>query len=91
MYPYHKVLITLIKAKYRPKIELEDKSTIECRAGLFDIDMYMELNNARYLSYMELGRWDFAVRSGFGDMMKKRSGESRLVVSVNTIEEGFLF
>jgi len=71
MYPYHKVIITLLKAKYKPKIDLEDTTTIECRAGLFDIDMYMELNNARYLSFMELGRWDFAVRTGFGDMMKK--------------------
>ena len=71
MYPYHKVLLTLFKARFRPKLDIEDTGVIECRAGLFDIDMYMELNNARYLSYMELGRWDFAARSGFSDLMKK--------------------
>lgn len=71
MYPYHKVLLTIIKSKYRSKIALEEKSVLQCRAGLFDIDMYMELNNARYLNYMEFGRWDFAVRTGFGDLMKK--------------------
>ena len=34
--------------------------------------MFMELNNARYFTYMELGRWDFSYRVGFVSLMKER-------------------
>jgi len=71
MYPYLKLSTTLFKAKKRPTIELHDKSILNCRAGITDIDIFGELNNARYFSYMELGRWDFSSRVGFLDLMKK--------------------
>lgn len=71
MYPYIKLITTLIKAKYRSKISFADTSVMSCRAGLTDIDIFVELNNARHLSYMELGRWDFSKRTGFLDLMKK--------------------
>jgi YbgC/YbaW family acyl-CoA thioester hydrolase len=35
------------------------------RAGLGDMDENRHMNNARYLQYMELGRWDMMVRTGF--------------------------
>ena len=60
MYPLIKFAITLIKAKNRPPLELADESVLHQRAGLTDIDIFMELNNARYLNYMELGRWDYS-------------------------------
>ncbi len=50
MYPFIKLLTTLIKAKYRKKISLHEKSVVHFRAGITDIDMFMELNNARYFS-----------------------------------------
>jgi YbgC/YbaW family acyl-CoA thioester hydrolase len=31
----------------------------------FDLDEYIHMNNARYLNYMELGRFDLVIRSGF--------------------------
>lgn len=71
MYPFLKLLTTLIKAKFRSKLSLEDKSVLNLRAGFTDIDMFMELNNARYFTYMELGRWDFAYRVGFIRLLKK--------------------
>jgi len=33
--------------------------------------MFLELNNARYFNYMELGRWDYSYRVGFLSLMKK--------------------
>ncbi|MCP4877352.1 MAG: thioesterase [Gammaproteobacteria bacterium] len=35
--------------------------------------MFLELNNARYFNYMELGRWDYSYRVGFISLMKKNN------------------
>ena len=71
MYPYIKLAITLIKARNRSKLEIEEKSVLHLRAGIADIDIFGELNNARYFSMMELGRWDYSYRVGFVDLMHK--------------------
>jgi acyl-CoA thioesterase FadM len=71
MYPYLKLASTLIKAGFSPKLTLEEKSILTFRAGLTDIDPFIELNNARYFIYMELGRWDFSYRIGFLNLMRK--------------------
>ena len=72
MYPYIKLITTLVKAKYRSKLSVDDQSLIYLRAGFTDIDMFMELNHARYFNYMELGRWDYSYRVGFLSVMKKQ-------------------
>jgi len=71
MYPFLKLTATFIKAIFRSELNLEDKSVLRLRTGFTDIDMFMELNNARYFTYMELGRWDFAYRVGFIRLMRK--------------------
>jgi YbgC/YbaW family acyl-CoA thioester hydrolase len=71
MYPFLKLTATLVTAKFRSKLNIEEKSILKLRAGFTDIDMFMELNNARYFTYMELGRWDFSYRVGFVSLMKK--------------------
>lgn len=73
MYPFLKLTATLLKAKYRTSLNLEDKSVIKLRVRFTDVDMFMELNNARYLNYMELGRWDYSYRVGFISLMKKNN------------------
>jgi len=49
MYLFLKLATTLIKARYRSPLKLEDESVLHLRAGFSDVDMFMELNNARYL------------------------------------------
>ena len=71
MYPFIKLTSTLIKAAFSSKLKPEDKSILQLRAGLTDIDMFFELNNARYFNYMEMGRWDFSYRVGLLGVMKK--------------------
>jgi len=71
MYPFLKLTATLLRAKRRSKLNLEDESVLKLRASFTDIDTFMELNNARYFAYMELGRWDFSQRVGFIDLMRK--------------------
>ena len=72
MYPFLKFTITLARAKFRSPLSLDDVSVLKLRSGVTDIDMFMELNNARYFTYMELGRWDFSYRVGFVSLMKER-------------------
>jgi acyl-CoA thioesterase FadM len=71
MYPVLKFAATIIKAGFKPKLNLTDSSVLHLRAGLTDIDMFMELNNARYFNYMELGRWDYSSRVGFTGILRK--------------------
>lgn len=72
MYPFLKLALTLYRAKRRRPIEVEDISRLRLRAGITDIDMFMELNHARYFTVMELGRYDHAQRVGFLALMKER-------------------
>lgn len=72
MYPYLKLLFTLYKARKHPAITLDESSTLQLRAGLTDIDIFFELNHARYITYMELARWDHSCRIGFVTLMKKK-------------------
>jgi len=73
MYPYLKLVITLLKARNRPKLEIEETGVLHCRARFTDIDIFGELNNARYFNYMELGRWDYSLRVGFVDLMRRKN------------------
>ena len=71
MYPYLQLLITLARARRRESFDVDDTGVITCRAGLTDIDVFGELNNARQLIYFELGRWDFSQRVGFVSTMRR--------------------
>ena len=72
MYPVVKFAALLFGARFREKLTLQDSSVLHYRVGLTDVDMFGELNNARYLTYMELGRWDYSYRTGFIDLMKAK-------------------
>ena len=71
MYPYIKLLSTIVKSRFKPNLKLDDTYSIKFRVGITDIDLFMELNHARYLSLMEMARWDFVSRAGLLGIMKK--------------------
>jgi acyl-CoA thioesterase FadM len=71
MYPFLKLAITLNKARFRSRLELEDTGILHSWAGVTDVDPFMELNHARQILYMELGRWDYSERAGFIELLKK--------------------
>jgi len=48
-----------------------------------DIDVLRHMNNGRYLSLFDLGRWDMLTRTGLTDVMKKNGWYA--VVSAETI------
>jgi len=71
MYPFIKLLTTVVKAKFRPRLKLADESVLHLRVGFMDVDIFGELNNARYFNLMELGRWDYSQRVGFIRVIRK--------------------
>ena len=48
-----------------------------------DIDLLQHMNNGRYLSLFDLGRWDLLVRTGLWDVMKRHGWYA--VVSSETV------
>ncbi|MGY1550628.1 acyl-CoA thioesterase [Microbacterium sp. A588] len=48
-----------------------------------DLDLLRHMNNGRYLSLFDLGRWDLLVRTGMSDAMKKHGWYA--VVSSETV------
>ena len=70
MYPFARVAWTLYSARHRPKVALYDTCSLDMSVWLTDLDLYGELNNARYLTLMEMARWDMSVRTGLLDLVK---------------------
>ena len=73
MYPIFRFAGVILKARFRKRIQFQEESILNYRVGFSDVDMFMELNNARYLNYMELGRWDYSYRVGFLNLMKSKN------------------
>lgn len=76
-------MLDLINAYRRrnqtPTHDLLDRVSLNLRAGLFDIDINLHLNNANYLKFMDRGRFEHAVVTGlFKQMLTSRC---RLVVA----------
>lgn len=71
MYPYLRLIAILLTARQRPAVVASDRTQLDFRVGLFDSDLFGELNNARYLTFAELGRWDYSMRVGFVRVMKR--------------------
>jgi acyl-CoA thioesterase FadM len=64
LYPYLRLLGTLIKARFGSSLKINEESVLKIRVFLGDIDIYPELNNGRHLTLMDLGRLDLAQRTG---------------------------
>lgn len=72
MYPLLRTATILHRARKRPPLEIDDESILDLRVGIFDVDIFGELNNARHLTMMELGRWDYSQRIGFYSLMRRK-------------------
>lgn len=61
-----------LRSMRRLKLGLFDESRLKLRVLPNDFDPYLHLNNGRYLSMMDLGRFDFVIRNGLGRIMWTR-------------------
>lgn len=82
-----RTLIVVWRARWRQRREglLSPMAVarISLRTLPTDIDILLHMNNGRYLSLFDLGRWDLMVRTGLFDAMKRMGWYA--VVSSETI------
>lgn len=60
-----RLLCVVVGVGQHARLSLLDTSVLELHVWPTDLDIQMHMNNGRYLSLMDLGRIDLAVRSGF--------------------------
>jgi acyl-CoA thioesterase FadM len=72
MYPYLRVARVLVRAAFRPHAGLDDAGQLALRVWPSDIDVYPEMNNGRFWTLMDLGRYDLAFRMGLMQMARRR-------------------
>lgn len=82
-----RTLLVILGARRRVRqgktLEPAAVGTIRLTTLPTDIDILRHMNNGRYLSLFDLGRWDLLIRTGLFDAMKERGWYA--VVSSETI------
>ena len=64
----------IIRGFFKSKINLTDSITLKFRAGILNTDLNMHLQAGQYFTFTDIGRWDFAVRTGlFRHLLKTRT------------------
>lgn len=72
MYPYLRLLKTLWQSSRRPPIDpITEGSSIAMRVWPQDADEFGELNNGRFLTLMDLGRYDFGGRCSLPAILRR--------------------
>ena len=70
---YFRVLWVLIASFFKPKISsILDTSILKFRVLPNDLDFNMHMNNGRYLTIMDLGRFDLTLRAGLLQTMLRQ-------------------
>lgn len=80
------LLVTLLarrRLRREGRIEPTAVGTVRLTTLPTDIDILRHMNNGRYLSLFDLGRWDLLVRTGMADAMRRNGWYA--VVSSETI------
>ncbi len=68
-----RLVLVFIRSSFRSRIDVLDESTVTFRVLPTDFDLYLHLNNGRYLSLMDAARLDLIIRNGlFRVMMRRR-------------------
>lgn len=70
---YLRLIYTIIRACFRPRVAFSDPISLSLRILPNDLDINNHLNNARYLSLLDLASIDLFLRSGiFRKMLQMR-------------------
>ena len=72
MYPYLRLARVLISKKFQPKLNFHsrDCDVIPMMVWPQDIDPFMELNNGRYVTLLDLGRYGYGSRVDINTFLK---------------------
>jgi acyl-CoA thioesterase FadM len=80
---YLRMLILLIKSRWKPRLDLIELSILKFHVLPSDLDINMHMNNGRFNSIMDLGRVDIMLRTGILKTIYKR-GWFGIVGSIHT-------
>lgn len=88
MYPFLRFTKTIVQSSLSfakgNQLGIADTSELDLIANISDIDNFFEMNNGRIFTLFDLGRTNFAIRTGLGKkLLAKRWG---LVVAGSTIQ-----
>ena len=64
LYVFIRLFYTLIVAFFRPRISFFDNAVTTLRVWPNDLDINFHVNNGRYLTLMDIGRFDLCWRAG---------------------------
>lgn len=68
---WFRTLLVVLFARTRSKLDVLDEFRMPLRVWPTDIDISFHMNNGRYLTIADLGRWDMMIRIGFFKKMRK--------------------
>ena len=73
MYPYLRLTRVLISKRFQSKLNFHsrDSDTIPMMVWPQDIDPFLELNNGRYVTLLDLGRYGYGTRVDINGFLKK--------------------
>lgn len=72
MYVYLRLFKTLILDLFRPRIGMFETAVTKMRVWPNDLDMNLHMNNGRYLTLMDIGRFDLSWRTGLLQLALRR-------------------
>ena len=73
MYPYLRLARVLINKRFQSKLDFysRDSDSITMLVWPQDIDPFLELNNGRYVTLLDLGRYGYGTRVDINGFLKK--------------------
>tara|TARA_B110000196_G_C21014841_1_gene599772 strand:- start:417 stop:935 length:519 start_codon:yes stop_codon:yes gene_type:complete len=73
MYPYFRLLKLICKSTFTKKGNPEQiTSSLKIRVWPHDLDPFLELNNGRYVTLLDLGRFDFVLKIKLHRLLKRK-------------------
>ncbi|MDG1842633.1 MAG: acyl-CoA thioesterase [Crocinitomicaceae bacterium] len=74
MYPYLRLARVLLSSKFKTKLNFysRDSDSIPMMVLPQDIDPFMELNNGRYVTLLDLGRYGYGSRVNINAFLKRQ-------------------
>jgi acyl-CoA thioesterase FadM len=68
-----RILLAVMTSPFRRRLALFDRSVVRFRVLPNDVDVNFHMNNGRYLTMMDLGRFDLIARNGiFRALLRRR-------------------
>lgn len=71
MYPFARLVWFYLRSRRRPRMALDETSEFPTWTRPWDCDMFGEMNNGRHLTMLDFGRFDYAVRVGLIETLRR--------------------